>query len=108
MPGKAEKILSDTIPLSEIDAIDLLVWKVPVTKEYPEGIRYSYNYRLYIGERWIDVVRWDNHHSAGPHKDVRDPETGNKASEPDRFRTPDEIIDLIYEIRDEIKARWLR
>ncbi|MEE8167927.1 MAG: DUF6516 family protein [Candidatus Hydrothermarchaeales archaeon] len=103
---KAERILSDTILLSEIEVVDIDVWRVPVSKEYPKGIRYSYNYRLYVDERWVDVVRWDNYHGARPHKDTRDPETGRKKREPDRFRTPDEVMDVIYSMRDEIKAKW--
>ena len=39
---KAKKVLSDIIILSEIEAIDIQIWKVPSTKKYPEGIRYSY------------------------------------------------------------------
>ncbi len=81
MARRAEKVLSDTIPLSEIEAIDIQVWKVPISKEYAEGIRCSYNYRLYTGEKWIDVMRWDNYHSSGSHVDIRDPETGEKMTE---------------------------
>lgn len=81
---------------------------MPSTEEYPEGIRYSYNYRLYAGERWVDVIRWDNHHSKRPHRDVRDPKTGKETSEPDAFRTPEEVIELIYEIREDMKAKWIK
>ncbi len=80
--AKAKKILSDIIMLSEIEAIDIQIWKVPTTTKYPEGIRYSYNYRLYVEKRWIDVIRWDNYHSTKPHKDIKNPKTGKKNLQP--------------------------
>ncbi len=105
---KAKKVLSDVILLSEIEAIDIQVWRVPSTKGYPEEIRYSYNYRLYVKESWIDVIRWDNYHSKRPHREIRDPKTGKKTSESDVFRTPEEVIEFIYGIRNEMKEKWIR
>jgi hypothetical protein len=104
---RAEKILNDVILLSEVEALDIQIWRVPVAEEYPEGIRYSYNYRLYVAGRWIDVVRWDNYHGEGPHRDERDPNTGKMKKVSDVFRTPDEVVEIVYEIRNEMKARWI-
>lgn len=103
---KAEKLISDTIVLSETEVLDIQVWKVPKTRKYPEGIRYSYNYRLFNGKQWLDIIRWDNYHGAKPHMDIKDPETGDMRKEPDVFRKPDEIVDTLFKMRENLKAKW--
>ncbi len=62
-----ELIIKRTIIESETERIDLNLWKVPIDKNYPEGVKYSINYRELVNNKWMDKIRIDNKKREGHH-----------------------------------------
>ena len=60
-------IVKRTVILSENEKIDIKVWQVPKTKDKPEGIKYSVNYRILKKDEWISKIRVDNSEGKGHH-----------------------------------------
>ena len=60
-------IVKRTVILSENEKIDIKVWQVPRTKDKPEGIKYSVNYRILKKDEWISKIRVDNSEGKGHH-----------------------------------------
>ena len=60
-------IVKRTVILSENEKIDIKVWQVPKTKDKPEGIKYSVNYRILKKDEWISRIRVDNSEGKGHH-----------------------------------------
>lgn len=75
----------------EPEVLDIRVWSVPISREYPLGINYSVNYR--IGD--IPIIRYDNDEGKGDHRHILGKE------EPVEFRNYKEIIKEILKIRME-------
>ena len=66
--GKGQLVLSEKFTDEQGCLYDLNVWKVPVSDEYPEGIRY----RLAFIPPGLDspVVLYDNHFPKGHHRHI--------------------------------------
>ena len=60
-------IIKRIIILSELEKIDINVWQVPKSKERPEGIKYSVNYRILENDEWVSKIRVDNSEGKGHH-----------------------------------------
>jgi hypothetical protein len=75
------------------DIIEMKMWNVPVSKDRPEGIRYSLVY-VRGGER---IIGYDNAESKGHHRHHRDQE------DPYSFKGVDVLIKDFY--RDVEKIR---
>lgn len=55
----AEKLLEREFTTSNGTKIEILAWKVPKSKEYPEGIKYKF--QAYNPETEETILRYDNH-----------------------------------------------
>lgn len=51
---------------------EVVVWRVPVTNEYPDGIKY----RAWVSENGQTLFGFDNHKPKGPHLHVGELEVG--------------------------------
>ena len=60
-------IIKRTVILSENEKIDIKVWQVPKSKDKPEGIKYSVNYRILKKDEWISRIGVDNSEGKGHH-----------------------------------------
>jgi hypothetical protein len=90
---KAELIFHRKNAEANGDIIEMKMWKVPVSKDQPEGIKYSLAY-IQDGKR---IVGYDNAERKGTDRHYEDKE------EPYRFRGVDVLIDDFY--RDVGKIR---
>jgi hypothetical protein len=61
---------------------EMIVWKVPKDKDFPEGIRY----RAWMSEEGVTLFGFDNHKPKGPHLHVGEKELGYL------FRGYDELV----------------
>ena len=51
---------------------ETVTWKIPKSKDYPEGIKY----RAWVSEDGETVFGFDNHKPKGPHLHIGDQEVG--------------------------------
>jgi hypothetical protein len=63
----AELLIDEIRELAFDEKIDITVWKVKKDKDHPHGLKYSFNYRIWNGIEWIEVIRYDNAHGGGDH-----------------------------------------
>lgn len=52
--------------------LEIMIWKIPVSKNYPEGIKY----RAWLSEDGKTIFGFDNHKPKGPHLHIRELEIG--------------------------------
>jgi len=74
---KASEILRQKVILKHQDGVTLgifefVVWKVPETKDYPEGTKY----RAWLSVDGSTVFGFDNHKPKGPHLHIGEKEIG--------------------------------
>ena len=55
--------------LSESERLDIQYIPKANVRRFPQGFKYSFNYRAFLGGRWTPLVRWDNSHQ-GCHIDL--------------------------------------
>jgi hypothetical protein len=70
---KAVEIFKQKLVLNHKDnsrmaIFEIVVWKIVVTKHYPEGIRY----RARVSEKGHTLFGFDNHKPKGPHLHIGD------------------------------------
>ncbi len=96
----AELLIDEIRELAFDEKIDITVWKVKKDKNHPHGLKYSFNYRIWNGIEWIEVIRYDNAHGGGDHIHLLG------KIKPIKFRfigsINDEIYKLINKYRGEI------
>ena len=51
---------------------EIVIWKIPVNKDYPEGIKY----RAWVSENGETLFGFDNHKPKGPHLHIGETEVG--------------------------------
>ena len=51
---------------------EIVIWKIPVSKDYPDGIKY----RAWVSENGETLFGFDNHKPKGPHLHIGDSEVG--------------------------------
>lgn len=97
-PGKAKLVFREKPTLASGRLQDVVIWKVPVSDSYPEGVRY----RLalvdpFTGEIW---VLFDNHHPKGHHRHYRD---GREVTYP--FKSVEKLVnDFLVAVENEMKV----
>jgi hypothetical protein len=96
----ASKILHEKIDLEHKDGqrtavFEIVVWRIPRSKDYPEGLKY----RAWLSENGETIFGFDNHKPKGPHLHIGDTEIGYL------FRGYNE---LIKDIRVMIKKEGFR
>jgi hypothetical protein len=74
---KAVKLFHQKIGLEHkqdkrIAVFEFVVWKVPVSAAYPEGIKF----RAWLSDAGATLFGFDNHKPKGPHLHYRDTELG--------------------------------
>lgn len=83
----AERIFHQKITLNHQDGkrtaiFDMIVYKIPRTKDYPQGIKY----RAWLAENGKTIFGFDNHKPKGPHLHIKEKEIGYN------YRGIDELI----------------
>jgi hypothetical protein len=91
---KAEEIFRQRLVLNHKDGkriaiFEIVVWKVPATKDYPNGVKY----RAWFFEGGKTVFGFDNHKPKGPHLHVGEVELGYVFRGLDELR--DDIVAMI-------------
>lgn len=61
---KATLVLHDKVILRNGVIVESKIWKVPMSEQYPDGLRYS----LFAVHEGRILVGYDNHHSKGHHR----------------------------------------
>ena len=51
---------------------EVVIWKIPLSKDYPEGIKY----RAWVSENEDTLFGFDHHKPKGPHLHIGDHEVG--------------------------------
>ena len=51
---------------------EIVIWKIPVSKDYPDGIKY----RAWVSENGETLFGFDNHKPKGPHLHIGESEVG--------------------------------
>ena len=74
---KAVEIFRQKLVLNHEDGkrfaiFEMVIWKIPKTKDYPEGIKY----RAWVSEEGETVFGFDNHKPKGPHLHIGETEVG--------------------------------
>ena len=79
----AKLIIHEARRLNETEIIDVKLWEVPVTKDDPDGVTYSINYRLFDKNKgkWRSLIRYDNAHRYKNHKSKHRRHVGNNVKE---------------------------
>ena len=90
----AELLIDEIRELAFDEKIDIIVWKVKKDKNYPHGLKYSFNYRVWNGIEWTEIIRYDNAHGSGDHRHLFG------KIESIKFKSIGKINDEIYELID--------
>ncbi len=74
---KAEETFRQKLVLNHEDGervaiFEIVVWKIPKTKEYPKGTKY----RAWVSENGKTLFGFDNHKPKGPHLHIGSSEVG--------------------------------
>lgn len=77
--------------LPEGDVLEIKIWKIPKSKEFPEGIKYSL---VYIHDD-VRVIGYDNERGKGNHKHYYDKE------EEINFKNWSELVEMF---EDDVKS----
>jgi hypothetical protein len=94
---KAAEIFRQKIVLKHKDGVrlaiyEIVIWKVPVTKDYPTGAKY----RAWVSEDGKTLFGFDNHKPKGPHLHIGETEVGYVYRGTDALRE-----DIVAMIRQE-------
>ncbi len=104
---KPSPIFKRIILLSERERLDVEYTPKTDHAKYPQGFKYSFNYRAFIKGMWIPLVRWDNSHQ-GCHVDLH----GVRRKIPDEKRASlrlfeevsDSVVDDLQHIRSAARS----
>jgi hypothetical protein len=99
---RAAAILREKLIDEEGNIVELTIWKVPVTAQYPLGVRYRL--ALVPTGAGAPAVLYDNHQPKGPHRHVAGRE------EPYAFADVDQLLeDFLGDVRRVLgDDRWPR
>lgn len=89
----SELIFYEKRVLSEKDLVEMKIWKVPKSEDFPEGVRYSFAY-IHNKKR---ILGYDNEREKGHHKHFKDKETKIQFKDPETllFKFKKEVEKLI-------------
>jgi len=97
-------LIHETRRLNKNEIIDAKLWEVPVTKDNPDGVTYSLNYRIFnkkIGD-WESIIRYDNAHKYKNHKTNHHRHIGNEVTEI-KFENLDKLYSELLVLRIKLK-----
>ena len=108
-----KSVIHETRRLEQHEIIDISFWEVPVTKDNPDGVTYSLNYRIFDkdGGRWKSIIRYDNSHKYKNHKTRHHRHIGNKVIEI-KFKNVGILYNELLKLREKfkregkIKKKW--
>jgi len=80
------------------DIIQIRVWRVPKSKDFPEGLKYSMVYIHVKGDKYERVLGYDNERGKGHHRHFFGKE------EPIVFKSLDDLIERFYEDVKRVEA----
>ena len=80
---KAKLIFHEKIILADESIVESKIWKVPKSKKYKKGVRYS----LFYVQKGKVIIGYDNHYPKGPHRHYENKE------EPYHFSNVDQLIE---------------
>jgi len=97
-------LVHETRRLADNEIVDIIVWAIPVTKEDPDGVSYSINYRKFDENkgRWMALARFDNAHKYKGHKTKHHLHIGHIITEV-RFKNIGELYPELLTIIDRLK-----
>jgi len=94
-------LLIDEVRILAFDEkIDITVWSIERDERHIHGLKYSFNYRVWGGRKWIEIFRYDNGHGSGDHRHVFKKVEAVKFISIENIN--DELIELIDRYRGEI------
>lgn len=64
----AKYLINRSYRIAADEFIDVVIVAVPKSKQFPNGIKYGINYRVFTGHEWIELIRYDNAHGVGEHR----------------------------------------
>ena len=68
---------------SRLAIFEIVVWRVPVSRDFPDGIKY----RVWLSENGVTLFGFDNHKPKGPHLHKRNREESYE------FKDVDQLIE---------------
>ena len=97
-------VIRETRRLDENEIIDISLWEVPKTKDNPDGVTYSLNYRIYDKDegQWKTIIRYDNAHKYKNHKTRHHRHIGDKVTEV-KFQDLGSLYEELLELKDKLK-----
>jgi len=98
-------VIHETRRLNQNEIIDVKLWEVPVTKDNPDGVTYSLNYRIFDKSKgeWKAIIRYDNAHKYKTYKTNHHRHLGNEVSEI-KFDNLDKLYSELLELRNKLRA----
>lgn len=91
-------LIDEVRVLKSDEKIDAMVWKVEKDEDYIHGFKYSFNYRVWDGVKWIEIFRYDNGHRSGDHRHIFE------KVEPTKFISIGNINDELYKLIDKFRG----
>lgn len=88
----AKYLINRSYQITNDEFIDIVVVAVTKSKQFPKGIKYGINYRVFTGKEWIELIRYDNAHGIGEHCHLFG------VIKPVRYMPPEEIINEMIQI----------
>jgi len=96
----AKYLINRSYQIASDEFIDVVVLSVPKSKQFPNGIKYGINYRVFSGNKWIELIRYDNAHGIGEHCHLFGEIKHVRQMPPEEIIN--EMIQIINERRNEI------
>jgi hypothetical protein len=94
----AELLISEIRELAFDEKIDVSVWKIKKDKNHPHGFKYSFNFRVWNGIEWNEIIRYDNGHGSGDHRHLFG------KIEPIKFKSIGSINDDLYKLIEKYRG----
>jgi hypothetical protein len=90
--ARARAVLHEKVIDERGNIMELAIWQISATEQYPEGVRYRLAF--IVGGVGEPAVRYDNHHPKGHHRHIEGME------EPYAFTDVDRLLgDFVADVR---------
>lgn len=89
----SELIFYEKRVISKRDIVEMKIWRIPKSKDFPDGVKYSFIY-MHDNEK---VLGYDNERAKGHHKHYKGKETKIEFKDPETLLTKfkEEVKELI-------------
>ncbi|WP_456330183.1 toxin-antitoxin system TumE family protein [Archaeoglobus sp.] len=87
----AELLVNRRITNDHGDIIQVRIWRVPKSDDFPEGVKYSMVYIRVKGEKYERVLGYDNERGKGHHKHFFGEEL------PIKYTGIDKLVEMFFE-----------